>query len=190
MLQVSNGLMRSIVDVCRYISLKYSWPVIIICLLLLLGGFASLGFMHVDIDYARRFKQNHPLRNSMEFFSEKLSGSTNIEVFVKTPSGTVVDPECLRAIAKFEEQVKQIPEVTAIHSLSMLYRLSDQILRFRTDDGLPKTLQMAEACVGVYQDIDRERLASLLTKDAQQTRISIQLNVTQEFTGTYGWMDG
>ncbi len=178
MLQVSNGLMQSIVRGCQHLSLKFSWPIIFICVLLLLAGFSGLAFMHVDIDYARRFKQNHPLRNSMEFFNEKLSGSTNIEVFVSTPSGSVLNPDCLRAISKFEEQVEKIPQVTAVHSISMLYRLSDQVLRFRTADGLPKNQVMAEACVGVYQDIDRERLASMLTSDNQQTRISIQLNVT------------
>jgi predicted RND superfamily exporter protein len=72
----------------------------------------------------------------------------------------------------------EIPEVTAVHSIEMLFRLSDQILRFRTPDGLPKNLVMSEACVGVYRDLDEERLASMLTTDGQQTRVAIQLNVT------------
>ena len=90
----------------------------------------------------------------------------------------MLDPECLRAIAGFEQQVATVPEVTAVHSISMLFRLSDQILRFGTEDGLPENLAMAEACVDVYRDIDQERLASMLTADGRQTRISIQLNVT------------
>ncbi len=178
LLQVSNGLMRSIVNVCRHISMKYSWPIIVLSALLLMCGAASLPLMHVDIDYARRFKKDHPLRNSMEFFGDKLSGSTNIEIFVNRSSGSVLDPDFLRAIARFEEEVGQVSEVTAVHSISMLFRLSDQILELRTPDGLPENQLMAESCVQVYQDIDGERLASVFTRDAEQTRISVQLNVT------------
>lgn len=178
LLQVSNGVMRSFVAVCQHVSLRFSWPIIVICSLLLVGGVASLSMMHVDIDYARRFRKNHPLRTSMEFFSKKLSGSTNIEVFVTNPDSSVLEPDCLRGIARFEDQVAKIPEVTAVHSISMLFRLSDQVLRFRTEDGLPRNLTMAEACVDVYRDIDPERLASMLTADAHQTRIAVQLNVS------------
>lgn len=178
LLRVSNGLLQTFVGGCRYLSMTYSWSTIWICAVLLVGGLSSLMLMHVDIDYARRFKQNHPLRNGMEFFNEKLSGSTNIEVFVNTPSGSVVDPVCLRAIANFEDEISHIPEVTASHSISILFRLTDQILKFRTPDHLPENSVMAESCVEVYQDIDQERLASMLTSDGRQTRISIQLNVT------------
>jgi predicted RND superfamily exporter protein len=178
LLEVSNSLIQSFVGTCRYLSITYSWPIIVLCALLLVGSLASLTLMHVDIDYAKRFRQNHPLRNGMEFFNEKLAGSTNIEVFVNAPSGSVLDPKYLSAIARFEEEIKLIPEVTASHSISMLFRLTDQILKFRTHDGLPENQVMAESCVKVYRDIDRERLTSMLTSDARQTRISIQLRVT------------
>ncbi len=81
-------MMQAIVRVCRYVSMKYAWFVIITCAVLLIAGLASLTWMHVDIDYARRFKQDHPLRTSMEFFNQKLAGSTNIEVFVSNPNGS------------------------------------------------------------------------------------------------------
>ncbi len=178
LLRISNGFMRSLVQTCRYISLQYSWSIIVICVVLFVGALASLPLMHVDIDYAQRFREGHPLRTSMEFFNKELSGSTNIEVFLRVPQGSVVDPENLRAIADFERQVAQLPEVTAVHSISMLFRLTDQILRFGTADGLPETSTMAVACVGVYRDIDQQRLGTLLTKDMDQARISVQLNVT------------
>ncbi len=178
LLRISNGLMQAMVRACKYLSLHYSWSVIVICAVLLVGALASLPLMHIDIDYAQRFRAGHPLRTSMEFFSKELSGSTNIEVFLRHRQGSVVDPENLRAIVEFEQQVAQLPEVTAVHSITMLFRLTDEILHFGTADGLPDTATMAHACVGVYRDIDQQRLETLLAKDMDQARISVQLNVT------------
>ncbi len=178
LLRLSNRGLRALVRGCQCLSLRYSWSVIVVCVLLFAGALASLPLMHVDIDYAKRFRQGHPLRTSMEFFSQELSGSTNVDLFLQTSKGSMVDPDNLRAIAKFERRVTQLPEVTAVHSISMLFRLTDHILHFGTDDGLPKTAKMAQACVGVYRDIDARRLATMLTPDASQTRINVQLNVS------------
>ena len=64
-LQISNGIMRAIVRVCQQLSVKFSWPIIVICFLMVAVSFGSLSMMHVDIDYARRFRENHNMVISM-----------------------------------------------------------------------------------------------------------------------------
>ena len=175
---VANAAMRRLVSMCRFVSLRYSWTVVFVCIILFVGSLACLPLMHIDIDYARRFKSHHPLRESMDFFNRKLSGSTSVEVFIEGEAGAILDPDNLRAIAQFEEKISKMPEVQAVHSVCMLYRLTDQVVRFGTDDGLPKTRAMAESCFQIFRDIDQQRVNSMVTPGESQLRVTVQLNVS------------
>ena len=179
MLQVSNGLMQ--ID-CRRLpplSMKYSWTDH-----RHLRSAAGRWIRQLDVD-ARRHRlratfQTEPSAAQQHGVLQRKTLRLNQHRSVcqySRQAACSTRNACGRS-PSLKKQVEQIPEVTAVHSISMLFRLSDQILKFRTEDGLPKNSEMAESCVDVYRDIDQERLASMLTDDAQQTRISIQLNVT------------
>ena len=82
--------------------------------------FCLLGFLHLEVgsNPLNYFMRSDPVRSSLEFVEDKLSGTTSLEVFIDTGRvGGMKEPAVLAAMGRVQQSLEQIDGVSSTVSL-------------------------------------------------------------------------
>ena len=100
---------------------RFRWPLVVGSLVLsAAGAFALFGIpgrlehMKVGVDSLDYVSPDLPIRRDMAYFRKNVSGLNVARVWVRTPGGTVTDPEVLRGLDRFTTAVEALPEVSSV----------------------------------------------------------------------------
>ncbi len=137
--------------------------------LLLMVFFATR--IQVETSFLAYFPKSAPPRVATELIDRVFGGSDTLTVVVE---GNLKDPALLRAIYRFEEEAKALPEVGSAVSIADVIR---EIHRALTGTyGFPDSEEAAAQELLLYQmSGDPEDLARFLTEDASAAQITVQV---------------
>ncbi len=83
----------------------------------LAAGFGIL-FLKVDTDLEKFFPEKHPARQSAAIINKVFGGSQNLSVHI---NGDIMDPEVMKKIDNYTEDLKSYPGVGNVMSISSVH---------------------------------------------------------------------
>jgi predicted RND superfamily exporter protein len=100
---------------------RLRWPLLLASLLLAAGGAVALfGIpgrlppMAVGLDALDYVDPRSPIHEDMVFFERSFPGTDVARIWIRTPPGTITDPEVLHAVDRFGRTVERLPGVSAV----------------------------------------------------------------------------
>lgn len=125
------------------------WAVVIFALLIVLASLGGLWVINVDSDPMANFNQSDPIPISTKIINKMFSGAMVVYTTVKSDEQRrFLDPETLRAIDRYQEEVKQIPEVGAVTGLVDFLKMMHRAMN--DDDPDSFTVPPSRNLVGAY----------------------------------------
>jgi len=174
-----NRRLDRLVGLCRHWVLTRPRTVVIAHGLILIGLIAAATTMHVDADLPARFAPGHPLRQSIDFFHREVTGTTSIELTIRTSPDRMLAPATLAGLARLERRLASHSQVESVSSLATVFRIVDGLLGAESPQGLPQSQAAAEATVAFLRRIDPTAVESLLAQEAGLSRVAVQVTSTR-----------
>ncbi|UCD57530.1 MAG: MMPL family transporter, partial [Candidatus Hydrogenedentota bacterium] len=79
---------------------RRAWTVVTGSGLVLLLALVGLTRLEVEADFARRFREDNPIRRDLAWFEERFAGTTGLDIYVEVPeTDGLLDPEIFERIA-------------------------------------------------------------------------------------------
>ena len=175
----ANLALDTFVGACRHVSLGWPKTVVAVHFLILVVSVAFALRTRLDADLPARFVQGHPIRESIDFFHEEITGTTAIELMVKTDPDSTLDLTTLKGLALFEERLRALPEVQNVSSITTVFELVDNLLGAEPDRGLPDSKEEASATVTFLHKIEPETVDSFVSLDHGLLRVGVQVTSTR-----------
>ena len=171
------GLLDAPVAWLRRLGMRYPRWVLIITVLLLGVGAPQVLTVEVESDLFRFFHEDHPITQSNQVLTERLSGVTALEVVFEAPARDAFKQvEALREIQAFREWVAARPEVDRVTSLVDM--IEEMHWGFHAEDPdyrrLPEQSDLIAQYLFIYDGSD---LYELVDRDFRITRVMLNLNV-------------
>ncbi|MFV1964538.1 MAG: RND family transporter [Pirellulaceae bacterium] len=174
-----NRWLQGFVRLCRHVSLKHPRATISVHLAVIVAAGIGCLNLKVDVDIPNRFASDHTLRRSVDFFNHQFNGTSTIEVFIESASGSLLQPRTIAALAEFEQRLSAMPEIQSVMSLPTVFRVAYRVLGMPSDSGLPGTEQAAVACIGLLEEAGSRDVRQIISQDRALTRMSIQVPPTR-----------
>ncbi|MBI5542631.1 MAG: MMPL family transporter [Deltaproteobacteria bacterium] len=110
---------RFVVALPRF-TYRWRWPLVLGSLVVCaMGTVALFGLpghltpMKVEVDAIEYVNPDLPLYKDMRHFEKAISGLSAARVWVQTPPGGVIEPEVLRGLESFSQDLEKIPDVAS-----------------------------------------------------------------------------
>lgn len=131
------------------LSLRHSSGVIIVSLIILAVSIGGALRIKSDMDPIKTFKPGSPIRVADDYLNAKFAGTSMFNV-VLNGSGPddIKDPEVLRMIDALEQNLKTIPEVGKVMSITDLIKRMNQVMH--NDDPRYYTIPESRELVAQY----------------------------------------
>jgi predicted RND superfamily exporter protein len=100
---------------------RWRWPLVVSALLMcVIGGIALFGLpggllrpLKIEVDALEYVNRELPLYRDMRYFEKSISGLSAARVWVKTAPGAVTEPELLRGLESFSQDLEKMPDVAS-----------------------------------------------------------------------------
>ncbi|MEA3641363.1 MAG: MMPL family transporter [Lamprobacter sp.] len=161
----------------RHIGMRYPRWVLLITLLLLALGAPQVAQVEVESDLFRFFRDDHPITQSNQVLTERLSGVTALEVVFEAPARDALKQvEVLRQLQAFREWISERPEVDRVTTLVDM--IEEMHWGFHAEDPDYRRLPDQSDLIAQYLFIyDGQDLYELVDRDFRITRVLLNLNV-------------
>ncbi|MBK1706644.1 efflux RND transporter permease subunit [Halochromatium glycolicum] len=161
----------------RRLGMRRPLWVLLVTVGLLAAGAPRIADVEVESDLFRFFKADHPITQSNQLLTEKLSGVTALEVVFEAPSrGAFKELEQLRQIQGFREWVAGRDEVDRV--TTMVDVIEEMHWGFHAEDPTNRRLPERGDLIAQYLFIyDGNDLWELVDRDFQTTRVLLNLNI-------------
>ncbi|HEX6853325.1 MAG TPA: MMPL family transporter [Candidatus Polarisedimenticolaceae bacterium] len=103
-------------------SFRFRWPLVIGSTAVMVAGGVALSGMRLETDALDYLDRDLPLRVDTLRFERAAGGLTVVEAWVRTPDGSVLDPEVLRGLSRFASGLEAEPSVAAVAGPTTLLR--------------------------------------------------------------------
>jgi len=168
----------SIVNACRFVSIRYPYWIMTASGVLITIVFISATEMRFSSDFPKRFPEGHSLRNSGHFFNQEFSGSSHIELLLRMVDQNATEPAVLQYLASIEKEIQEISDVRAVHSILTPLRSLGKMLRFQSEDALPPTQPAIDASVRLIELHDESAIRGFVSLDRKLLRVYVQVSPT------------
>ncbi|MBK5930548.1 efflux RND transporter permease subunit [Halochromatium salexigens] len=171
------GILDAPVAWLRRLGMRYPRWVLILTVLLLAAGAPQVANVEVESDLFRFFHEDHPITQSNQVLTERLSGVTALEVVFEAPArDTFKQVEPLREIQAFREWIAARPEVDRVTTLVDM--IEEMHWGFHAEDPDYRRLPAQSDLIAQYLFIyDGTDLYELVDRDFRITRVLLNLNV-------------
>ncbi|MFP4063088.1 MAG: efflux RND transporter permease subunit [Halochromatium sp.] len=171
------GLLDAPVAWLRRLGMRYPRWVLIVTLLVLAAGAPQVSTVEVESDLFRFFHEDHPISQSNQVLTERLSGVTALEVVFEAPARDAFKQvEPLREIQAFREWIAARPEVDRVTTLVDM--IEEMHWGFHAEDPEYRRLPEQSDLIAQYLFIyDGNDLYELVDRDFRVTRVMLNLNV-------------
>jgi len=131
----------------------------------------------VDSNLAGYYPDGHPVKNAAQLINDKFGGSQVISINVE---GDIKDPEVLRKIDSFEQQIAAHSDVGNTLSISKLIKLITKGAYKEDEEGfnsIPETKNAVDFFLEKFNEMgDPKELKKLVNDDFTQAQIIVQIN--------------
>jgi predicted RND superfamily exporter protein len=150
-------LMDKILKRLFEINIRYKNTVIIVCALLTIIAFLFGSRIKVETNFVEFFKENLPLRQSMNFVEKNLSGTETINISIKGDSKDIFkNPKNLLFLETLQNYVDSLPEIDM--TTSFVDFIKDMNESFHNEDKsyyrIPDTREMIAQYLLLYDSDD------------------------------------
>lgn len=170
------SLNRIIINSAR-LSIRYAGFVVTgVVILLLLGG-TQLLKVKAETDLLLYFPQQHPLIVSDHLISQKIAGTTPLEIiFDGVGRDSLKEPDVLKEIKSIQQWVQALPEVDT--TISMVNVVEEMHWAFHSENPKYRDVPDSRSIISQYLFIyDGKDLFDLVDSEFQRTRLQMSLNV-------------
>lgn len=133
--------------------------------------------LKVDTDLESFFPEKHEVRISAELINKIFGGSQNISILVE---GDILDPEILRRIDHYENELKAHPAVGNVTSIAMVMHEISKAMNDPGEpwyDAVPSTREAAAQYLELYSmSGDMSDLEKLIDFNYEKTQILVRIN--------------
>jgi predicted RND superfamily exporter protein len=177
----SFSIVELLIASCRWVSTKYpGWVVTVHILLLALAGYYAMG-LQFDPNLAERFRADHPMPTSVDYFNKNFCGTNFVEVFIQGDSDELLSPGNLERMREVQQNLLKIPEIRSVSSPINLFASVDQIIGFQTSSGLPPSPAAALASLNLIASIQPDLVRTMVTPEANQIRMTATTSLSGFF---------
>ncbi len=171
------GILDAPVAGLRRLGMRYPRWVLLITVLLLAVGAPQVAKVEVESDLFRFFQDDHPISQSNQILTERLSGVTALEVVFQLPERDgFKQVERLQQVRDFRDWVSARPEVDRVTTLVDM--IEEMHWGFHAEDldyrRLPERSDLIAQYLFIYDGND---LYELVDRDFRMTRVLLNLNV-------------
>jgi hydrophobe/amphiphile efflux-3 (HAE3) family protein len=140
------------------------------------AGFGIL-FLKVDTDVEKFFPEKHPVRQSAAIINKVFGGSQNLSVHI---NGDIMDPEVMKKIDNYTEDLKGYPGVGNVMSISSVMREISKAMNNPGDefyDMIPDNREAIAQYLLLYSmNGNPEDLEKLIDFNYENAQIMIRIN--------------
>ena len=174
-----NVWLDQCVQWCQHVSLNRPRTVVALHAIAISLAAAGASQLHYDADLPARFRSDHPLRKSIDFFNDEIFATSTIEIMVKADPEQLLSPEMLHGLVQLEDKVRELPKVNDVLSMLELFRIVDKVLDYQTSDGLPRTQSIAKNSVKLAERFSKDAVQTFVSLDQGITRVTVQVPTTR-----------
>jgi hydrophobe/amphiphile efflux-3 (HAE3) family protein len=158
------------------ISLKPARVLITTGVIVLITGVGIL-FLKVDTNVEKFFPEKHPVRQSAAIINKVFGGSQNLSVHM---NGDIMDPEVMKKIDYYTEDLKSYPGVGNVMSISSVIREISKVMNNPGDelyDKIPDNREAIAQYLLLYSmNGNPEDLEKLIDFNYENAQIMIRIN--------------
>jgi hydrophobe/amphiphile efflux-3 (HAE3) family protein len=149
--------------------------IITTCVVLVCG--AGIFLLKVDTDVEKFFPAKHPVRKSSEIINKVFGGSQTLAVHI---DGDIMDPAIMKRIDSYTEELKSVPGVGNVISISSVIREISKAMNNPGDefyDAIPGNREAIAQYLLLYSmNGNPEDLEKLIDFDYENAQIMIRIN--------------
>ena len=149
--------------------------IITTCVVLVCG--AGIFLLKVDTDVEKFFPAKHPVRKSSEIINKVFGGSQNLAVHI---NGDIMDPAIMKRIDSYTEELKDVPGVGNVISISSVIREISKAMNNPGDefyDAIPGNREAIAQYLLLYSmNGNPEDLEKLIDFNYENAQIMIRIN--------------
>ena len=171
-----QGWMDRILDGARHLAERRPRAVVASFGLVAIAALAGAPMANMDFDLSRRFAPDNPMTLDDQWFRERVGASGSLDVFVHAPEAQGLwDPERLAAVARLQDELAALPQVSGAVSLVDLAR---RVHRQLADDpaaatDLPETRAAIAQLMVLLESDDDGGLARLVDLEYRSMRLRL-----------------
>lgn len=177
--KTQNGAMGTVLDVISKMILQRPKMVIVAFLLLLMITGISITQLKVAADNDKVLPGNHPYNKTIEIANRSFGGTKFLSVMFE---GDIQDPLILKRMDHYESELKKIPEVGSVTSLSSVIKIMSKALNDKGTPGynaIPDTRDAVAQYLLLYSmSGDPDDLESLTNFDYSKALMNIQFHAS------------
>jgi len=115
--RVQSGLDRFLIAVERFVKGR-PWTTVLLFAAGTAVALVGVFQMSIDTSFSDRLDEDNPIRVDERYFEEHFDGTSTLELYVRTGKREgILDPDLFAAVAAFEDEVEQLPDVDNVISL-------------------------------------------------------------------------
>ncbi len=157
-------------------TLRYKKTILSIFILISLIAIYGITEIVVETDMLRFFKKSNPLRQAYEFVESRIGGYNPLEVVFEGEPEMLKNPEILKGIDRFIEEVLKVPRVEKAIALTEYIKAENRAFNDGRQDEF--RIQDSPGLISSYLFLleGQEEIASLVTPDYSKARVSLRLH--------------
>ncbi len=179
---VGNNLAYQIVDQiiggCKSLVRRFPVAIVVLTAAVCIPGLWVIYGKPVDADLPNRFPSSHPVVQSIRVLEKDFSGFSSIELYVGAKPEELLSHSTTRKLKEFENQLSTLPSTLSMVSTLDLFQGIEDVVSYRTEDGLPPDAAVAEASLQWIAKIEPDAVDSLITRERDQMRIRVMTRST------------
>jgi predicted RND superfamily exporter protein len=162
---------RGVFHAIGMVSARRPWRVVVFSALVVVVGALGMLRLRVNSDVVAQFKEGAPLRRSIEYVDQHLTGAGDYEFVI---DGGQLNVAVLRDVAKFEDYLRQTRELT--HVISVVDVLKDENRALHGGDPAFAVLPESDGALSeMLLLLEGEDLDKLIDFDREKVRISTRV---------------
>jgi predicted RND superfamily exporter protein len=106
--------------------IRWRWVIVAVVALIIVGFGLSLRYVRYQTNFMAYYRENERIILDSNYLINKFGGWTNVFITIEAPageSGYFLKPAVLQKIARFEDQLRQDPDVTYVFSFTQYLKL-------------------------------------------------------------------
>lgn len=138
--QVREGRLTRAVAALGGLAVRGRYLILAVCLAAFGGFLAGAGRIRYNTDAMTYFPEREPVVQDMRFFTAKIGGFEEVNITLDAPGGQpgyFLNLEALGAVSRFEERLREIPDVCYLTSFPQYVKDYQKVMTGK--DGLPGT---------------------------------------------------
>jgi uncharacterized protein len=173
-----QGWMDRVLDGARGLAERRPRVIVTVFALVAVAALAGVPMANMDFDLSRRFAPDNPVTLDDHWFRERVGSGGSLDVFIHTPEAQGLwDPERLAAVARLQDELAALPQVSGVISLVDLVRrlhrqLADEPDAAATPD-LPQTRAAIAQILVLLESDDDGDLARLVDLEYRSMRLRL-----------------